>query len=272
MAGNSQHPAGSIGGEQARVRILGRVHAPTGPRLRASEVCRRTGLPFSTVHRLLAGAGRLDGVLRRSPDGTYAVGLRSVAAGGRATRSCASLRACRAAGHVRPVRLGRRLRLPDRARRRRGTVHRGDPAAGRRRVRSTAPGSRCAPRPAAQVLLAYAEIRTLTGSATGRTSDLPSDERLHQIMRIRRAGVAVSTVDRPPGGGRPGLRRRRRRSSPSLEMVASPCADRVALARAVRRAAADATAGLRVRLPRPVGTANALPAQWLRPGRSYAQS
>jgi DNA-binding IclR family transcriptional regulator len=45
------------------------------PRLRASEVCRRSGLPFSTVHRILTELVS-HGVLDHAPDGTYAVGIR----------------------------------------------------------------------------------------------------------------------------------------------------------------------------------------------------
>jgi DNA-binding IclR family transcriptional regulator len=55
-------------------RILGAFSADR-PRLRASEVCRRSGLPFSTVHRLLTELVSHE-VLEHSPDGTYSVGIR----------------------------------------------------------------------------------------------------------------------------------------------------------------------------------------------------
>ena len=106
------------------------------------------------------------------------------------------------------------------------------------------------------MLLAYAEIRSLTGP---RPVDerLPSDERLQQIMRIRRDGVAVSaaagrlTVAAPIFGGAGSV-------VAALETAASTRADRVALAHAVRQAAADTTAGLAAPI-RPVGTLNGYP-------------
>jgi DNA-binding IclR family transcriptional regulator len=55
-------------------RILAAFDADR-PRLRASDVCRRSGLPFSTVHRLLAELVSL-GVLEHATDGSYAVSLR----------------------------------------------------------------------------------------------------------------------------------------------------------------------------------------------------
>ena len=44
-------------------------------RLRASDVCRRTGLPFSTVHRLLAELVDQE-LLEHLPDCTYATGIK----------------------------------------------------------------------------------------------------------------------------------------------------------------------------------------------------
>ena len=159
------------------------------PRLRASDVCRRSGMPFSTVHRLLAGlAGR--GVLHRSHRRRLRGRHPVVAAGGGhpQLRSCAR----RAAGHVRAC--TRRPAPPSTcgARRRRGALRRGDARPDGRRV----PLRHAVPLRAAaggQVLLAYAELRSLTGP---RPVDerLPSDERLQQIMRIRRDGVAVSAA------------------------------------------------------------------------------
>ena len=55
-------------------RILGAFSAKR-PRLRASEVCRRSGLPFSTVHRLLTELVT-QGVLEHAEDGRYTVGIR----------------------------------------------------------------------------------------------------------------------------------------------------------------------------------------------------
>lgn len=54
-------------------RILGSFTVER-PRLRASDVCRRSGLPFSTVHRLLAELVA-HGALEHEPDGTYSVGV-----------------------------------------------------------------------------------------------------------------------------------------------------------------------------------------------------
>jgi DNA-binding IclR family transcriptional regulator len=44
-------------------------------RLRASEVCRRTGMPFSTVHRLLTELVEQE-LLEHLPDNTYMTGLK----------------------------------------------------------------------------------------------------------------------------------------------------------------------------------------------------
>jgi DNA-binding IclR family transcriptional regulator len=54
-------------------RILGSFTADR-PRLRASDICRRSGLPFSTVHRLLAELVT-HGALDHAPEGTYSVGV-----------------------------------------------------------------------------------------------------------------------------------------------------------------------------------------------------
>jgi DNA-binding IclR family transcriptional regulator len=45
------------------------------PRVRASDVSRRSGLPFSTVHRLLGELVRY-GILDHAPGGNYSVGIR----------------------------------------------------------------------------------------------------------------------------------------------------------------------------------------------------
>ena len=55
-------------------RILGAFSADC-PRLRASDVCRRSGLPFSTVHRLLTELVT-QGVLEHGADGAYTVGIK----------------------------------------------------------------------------------------------------------------------------------------------------------------------------------------------------
>jgi DNA-binding IclR family transcriptional regulator len=49
--------------------------APDRPALNLSEIARRTGMPVSTVHRLLAGLVAW-GALERGDDGRYRVGLR----------------------------------------------------------------------------------------------------------------------------------------------------------------------------------------------------
>jgi DNA-binding IclR family transcriptional regulator len=253
MAGNSQIQGQSVASKLVRILDL---FTADHPRLRASDVCRRSGLPFSTVHRLLAELAG-SGVLRRSPDGTYAVGLRlwQLAASHPQLRSLhasalpamSALYASVDASVYLNVLVGgeglciEEIQRPDDSGFQYGT---------RFPLRATAGG---------QVLLAYAEMRSLTGPRPA-DEDLPSDERLHQIMRIRRAGVAVSTatgrlaVAAPVFGG----------TGPviaSLEAAAAPCADRVGLACAVRRAAADASARLSAqdRPTRPVGTMSAYP-------------
>jgi DNA-binding IclR family transcriptional regulator len=249
MAGNSQIQGQSVASKL--VRILA-VFTADHPRLRASDVCRRSGLPFSTVHRLLAELAG-SGVLHRSPDGTYAVGIRlwQLAASHPQVRSLRAsalpamsvLYASADASVFLDVIADdeglciEEIRRPDDGGFRHGT---------RFPLRATAGG---------QVLLAYAEIRTLTGP---RPVDerLPSDERLQQIMRVRRAGVAVSTaagrlaMAAPVFGGAGTV-------IASLEVAAAPCADRVGLARAVRRAAADVSD--RLATIRPVGTMSAYP-------------
>ena len=56
------------------LRILG-AFSVDRPRLRASDVHRRSGLPYSTVYRLLNELVS-HGVLEHQPDGTYTVGIR----------------------------------------------------------------------------------------------------------------------------------------------------------------------------------------------------
>jgi len=250
MAGNSQIQGQSVASKLVRILDL---FTADQPRLRASDVCRRSGLPFSTVHRLLAELAG-SGVLHRSPDGTYAVGIRlwQLAASHpqlRSLRACAlpamsALYASADASVFLLVLVGdealciEEIRRPDDDGVRYGT---------RFPLRATAGG---------HVLLANAEIRTLTGPRPVGERP-PSDERLQQIMRIRRDGIAVSTVAgrlavaAPVFGGAGSV-------VAAVETVASPHADRATLARAVRRAAADTTAGLATPI-RPVGAANGYP-------------
>ena len=61
-------------GRRARIAVL-EAFTSASPALTLSELARRTGLPLTTTHRLLAelcGAGALE----REGDGTYRVGLR----------------------------------------------------------------------------------------------------------------------------------------------------------------------------------------------------
>jgi DNA-binding IclR family transcriptional regulator len=72
MAGGSQQHGQSVA---SKLVCILEVFSAERRRLRASDVCRRSGLPFSTVHRLLAELVS-HGVLHHSADGTYAVGIR----------------------------------------------------------------------------------------------------------------------------------------------------------------------------------------------------
>ena len=56
------------------LRILG-AFSPERPAMTLSELSRQTGMPVSTVHRLLAGLVAW-GALERGEDGCYRVGLR----------------------------------------------------------------------------------------------------------------------------------------------------------------------------------------------------
>jgi DNA-binding IclR family transcriptional regulator len=72
MAGRSRQSGRSVASKLAC--ILGEFNADR-VRLRASDVCRRTGLPFSTVHRLLSEL--VDhGLLEHLPDGAYSTGIK----------------------------------------------------------------------------------------------------------------------------------------------------------------------------------------------------
>jgi DNA-binding IclR family transcriptional regulator len=72
MAGGSREHGQSVASKIFRILA---VFSADRTRLRASEICRRTGLPFATAHRLLAELVT-QGVLEHAPDGTYAIGLR----------------------------------------------------------------------------------------------------------------------------------------------------------------------------------------------------
>jgi DNA-binding IclR family transcriptional regulator len=72
MAGRSRQRGRSVASKLAC--ILAEFNADR-ERLRASDVCRRTGLPFSTVHRLLTEL--VDhGLLEHLPEGTYTTGIK----------------------------------------------------------------------------------------------------------------------------------------------------------------------------------------------------
>ena len=72
MAGNSHERGQSVAGRLLRVL---EAFSPQRPDLTISEISRRTGIPSSTLYRLLAElVGR--GAVERSADGKYSVGLR----------------------------------------------------------------------------------------------------------------------------------------------------------------------------------------------------
>jgi DNA-binding IclR family transcriptional regulator len=260
MAGNSQTHGQSVASKL--VRIL-EVFTADQPRIRASDVCRRSGLPFSTVHRLLAELTG-SGMLQRSPDGTYAVGVRlwELAASHPQLRSLraaalpamSGLRSSVDASVYLNVLVGgeglcvEEIGRPDSDRSLHGT---------RFTLRATAGG---------QVLLAYAEMRTLGRLLNGRLppgEPLPSDRRLHEIMRIRRVGVAVSTATGRLAVAAP-VSEHTGSIIASLEAVTTLTADRDRVIHAVRRAAADAS-----HYPSS-GNGTVIPAQWRHPGRSSA--
>ena len=249
VAGNSHIQGQTVASKLVRILEL---FAADHPRLRASEVCRRSGLPFSTVHRLLAELAA-TGMLHRSHDGTYAVGIRlwQLAAShpqlrtlhASAVPAMSALHASVDASVYLNALLGdeglciEEIRRTDDDRCRYGT---------RFPLGSTAGG---------QVLLAYAEMRALPYGRRPADASLSSSQRLHQTLRIRRAGVAVSTatgrlaVAAPIFGSTGSV-------IASLEAVATPRADRTDLVLAVRRAAADVSATSPIR---PAGILRAYP-------------
>jgi DNA-binding IclR family transcriptional regulator len=235
MAGNSHIQGQTVASKLVRILEL---FAADRPRLRASDVCRRSGLPFSTVHRLLAELAS-SGMLHRSSDGTYAVGISlwQVAAShpqlrvlrASALPAMSALHASVDASVYLNALVGdeglclEEIRRAGDDRYRYGT---------RFALCSTAGG---------QILLAYTETSTLLSGWRPVEGTVPSYKRLHQHLRIRRAGVAVSTasgglaVAAPVFGGSGVV-------IASLEAVATPGADRSDLVNAVRRAAAAASA------------------------------
>lgn len=71
-----------------KVMAILEAFAPGGVRLTLTEICRRTGLPLATGHRLvgeLAGGGFLE----RLPDGSYRVGMRLWRIGAQASAATA---------------------------------------------------------------------------------------------------------------------------------------------------------------------------------------
>jgi len=72
MAGRGRDPGRSV---TSRVLAVLSAFDDSHPRLRLSEVARRSGLPVSTVSRLLAELVRGEALARR-PDGSYEVGQR----------------------------------------------------------------------------------------------------------------------------------------------------------------------------------------------------
>ena len=72
MAGRGRDPGRSV---TARVLAVLAAFDDSHPRLRLSEVARRSGLPVSTVSRLLAELVAGEALARR-PDGRYEVGRR----------------------------------------------------------------------------------------------------------------------------------------------------------------------------------------------------
>ena len=72
MAGRGRDPGRSV---TSRVLAVLAAFDDSHPRLRLSEVARRSGLPVSTVSRLLAELVAGEALARR-PDGRYEVGRR----------------------------------------------------------------------------------------------------------------------------------------------------------------------------------------------------
>jgi len=224
-------------------RILAVFGAQRQP-LKASEICRHTGMPFSTVHRLLAELAA-DGVLHRSTDGAYSVGIRlwELAAGHprvRTLRDAAMPAMCRlhaslAASVYLNLLVGAEALCVEELRG--GSAANGCRYGTRFPLGATAGG---------HVLLAYAEMRMLQRALAGPPAGgngvrPPSSRRLGQLLRIQRAGVAVAvTAGRvsvaAPIFESPGC------ATASLEAVAVTPADHDRIVHAVRKAAAEVSA------------------------------
>jgi DNA-binding IclR family transcriptional regulator len=267
VAGGSRTEGQTVASKVALIlAVLGAQRQP----LRASEVCRRSGMPFSTVHRLLAELAA-DGLLDRSPDGAYSVGIRlwELSAGHprvRALRAAAMPAMCRLHATL-PATIYLNLLVG-----REGLCVeelRGAAAVGPGRRGSRFPLRAVA---GGQVLLAYAEMRMLQRALAGPPAldgdggRPPSGRRLGQLLRIQRLGVAVAVQDgrlsvAAPIFESPGA------ATASLEAVAAAGTDRERMVRAVRDAAAEAATGMTSAGVPSAGmaSAGALSGAWRRP-------
>jgi DNA-binding IclR family transcriptional regulator len=238
VAGGSREEGQTVASKVAR--ILAVLRTQRHP-LKASEVCRHTGMPFSTVHRLLAEMAA-DGLLDRAPDGGYCVGIQlwELAAGH------PRLRALRAAAM--PVMWRLHATLP-------ATVYlnvlvgteglcveelRDGPTANAGRHGTRFPLVAAV---GGQVLLAYAELRMLQRDLSGAPAPNgnghrpPSNRRVGQLLRIQRTGVSVVAQNGRVSVAAP-LFETHGSATASLEAVAAT-ADPDRIVRAVRDAAAE---------------------------------
>jgi DNA-binding IclR family transcriptional regulator len=235
MAGGSRDGGRTVASKVVQILAAFDERQP----LTASEVCRRSGMPFSTVHRLLVGLAA-DGLLHRSPDGGYSVGIRvwELAAGHPRLRDLhaaalpvmSRLHAALGASVYLHVLVGaealcvEELRCPDGPTRRYGT---------RSPLRAAAGG---------QVLLAYAQLRSLREILGGPLRDPAlSSRRLGELLHIQQAGAAVSVDDDFLAAAAP-VFDHVGAAAASIEAVAACPADQDRLVRAVRAAASDLAA------------------------------
>ena len=211
MAGGSRDGGRTVASKVVQILAAFDERQP----LTASEVCRRSGMPFSTVHRLLAGLAA-DGLLHRSPDGGYSVGIRvwELAAGHPRLRDLhaaalpvmSRLHASLGASVYLHVLVGaealcvEELRCPD------GPTRRTDPVpAARRRRRPGPAGVRPAPLAAGDPRRPAATRRCPpAGSANSCTSSRPAR---------RSASTTISSPRPRPCSTTPALPRRRSRPS-----------------------------------------------------------
>jgi DNA-binding IclR family transcriptional regulator len=241
VAGGSREEGQTVASKVARIlAVLGGHPHP----VKASEVCRHTGMPFSTVHRLLAEMAA-DGLLDRAPDAGYSVGIQlwELAAGHprvRALRAAAMpamwrLHATLPASVYLNVLVGGDGLCVEELRD--GPAGNGSRHGTRFPLGSGAGG---------QVLLAYAELRMLrralsgTPAPNGNGHRPPSNRRVGQLLRIQRAGVAVVARDARLSVAAP-LFETHGSATASLEAVAAT-ADRDRVIQAVRDAAAEVSA------------------------------